>query len=69
MQYPNTDEFDHLPNYNTLCATEQFVIIGGIILAQYHLMFKEPNYVQQDLFIIFCVFRMAYCVLRIAYSV
>ena len=32
-------------------------------------MFREPNDVQQDLFMIFCVWRIAYCVLRIAYGV
>ena len=33
-------------------------------------MFREPNYVQQDLFMIYCVlrigiFRITFCVLRI----
>ena len=32
-------------------------------------MFREPTYVQEDLFMIFCVLRIAYCVLRIAYCV
>ena len=30
-------------------------------------MFREPNYVQVDLFMIFCVLRIAYSVLHFAY--
>ena len=32
-----------------------------------HVMFREPNYVQVDLFMIFCVLRIAYSVLHFAY--